>query len=90
MFPIAAVLVWAGYAVSSWGYVLVKGWDISLREWVSPLHPYRFSGTPAKLPDTVILPGQSSATSGGAAEASGAAGGGAAGEAGLGSPAQLA
>jgi len=35
-------LLWAGYAVGSWGYVLVKGWNITLRAWVSPLHPYRW------------------------------------------------
>lgn len=41
------LVTWAGYAVSSWGYVLIRGWDICFREWVSPLHPYQWpSGGP--------------------------------------------
>lgn len=34
------VLLWAGYGVSSYGYVLVKGWNINVRQWFSPLNPY--------------------------------------------------
>ena len=33
-------LVFAGYAVGSWGYVLVKGYNITFREWFSPLNPW--------------------------------------------------
>lgn len=40
MLPLGIVLIWGGYAVGSWGYLLVKGYNITLREWVSPLHPF--------------------------------------------------
>ncbi len=33
-------LAFAAYTVGTWGYVLVKGFNITLREWVSPLHPF--------------------------------------------------
>ena len=34
------VLGFAAYTVGTWGYVLVKGYNITLREWVTPLHPF--------------------------------------------------
>ncbi len=33
-------LALAAYTVGTWGYVLVKGYNITLREWVTPLHPF--------------------------------------------------
>jgi hypothetical protein len=33
-------LAFAAYTLITWGYVLVKGENITLREWVSPLHPF--------------------------------------------------
>ena len=52
-------IIFAGYAVGSWGYVLVKGWNITLREWVSPLHPYQWpaSGSPPPVPPNRVFPG---------------------------------
>lgn len=44
MLPLGMVITWAAYTVGSWGYVLVRGWNITLREWASPLHPYQFPG----------------------------------------------
>ena len=38
--PIVFGLAIAGYSVSTWGYILVKGWNITLGEWLSPLHLY--------------------------------------------------
>lgn len=40
MLPLGMVLLWAGYGVASWGYVLNKGYNISLRQWFSPIHPW--------------------------------------------------
>lgn len=40
MLPVGMVLGLVGYGVSTWGYVLVKGYNITLREWFSPLRPY--------------------------------------------------
>lgn len=59
MIPAGMVITWLGYAVSSWGYCLLKGYDITFRHWVSPLHPYTWpkSGDPPKIPPTSVLPG---------------------------------
>lgn len=40
MLPVGMVLAFTGYGVTSWGYLLVKGYNITLRQWFSPLHPY--------------------------------------------------
>ena len=45
MLPFGMLLAWAGYGIGSWGWVLVKGYNITLRAWFSPLHPYQW---PAK------------------------------------------
>jgi hypothetical protein len=57
--------LWAGYGLASWGYAaLLKGWDIPLREWFSPLHPYQWpkSGDPPAIPSTQIFPSSSAAS----------------------------
>lgn len=33
-------LAFVSYTIGTWGYVLVKGYNISLVEWVTPLHPF--------------------------------------------------
>ena len=40
MLPIGMILGLGGYGLASWGYLLVKGYNITLREWFSPLHPF--------------------------------------------------
>jgi hypothetical protein len=41
MLPLGMGLAFAGYGVGTWGYVLVKGYNITLRQWFSPIHPYQ-------------------------------------------------
>lgn len=33
-------VIFGGYVLMSYGWILIKGYDISFRSWVSPLHPY--------------------------------------------------
>lgn len=40
MLPIGMVLVWAGYSVSLWGWCLIRGYDVTLGQLMSPTHPY--------------------------------------------------
>ena len=62
---VAIGLIWAGYGVASWGWVLVKGYNITLSEWFSPLHPYTWpAGDPPKVPLGQIFPGKGTATAG--------------------------
>ena len=54
----AAILaVFAGYAIGSYGVVLVKGWDVPWKQWINPLDPWQWpSGAVPKAPGTTILP----------------------------------
>ena len=57
MKAVGIVLAFTAYMVGTWGFILVKGYNITLREWVSPLHPY--TGTLASagtVPQGSILP----------------------------------
>jgi hypothetical protein len=36
------LILFAGYAVTSYGVVLLKGWNVPWRSWIDPLHPYRW------------------------------------------------
>lgn len=40
MLPLGIVLVFGAYTFGTWGYILVKGENVTLREWISPLHPF--------------------------------------------------
>ena len=57
-------LLLGGYAVASFGGILLRGYDIPLRARVSPLHPYSWQGFKASvntIPPTQIFPTGSSA-----------------------------
>jgi hypothetical protein len=63
--PLGMGLAFVGYGVGTWGYVLVKGYNISLREWFSPLHP--FTGALSKagmIPAGQLFPGRPSSAGG--------------------------
>ncbi len=58
-------LLWAGYAVSFWGYTLIRGYNVTFGQLVNPVHPY---GTvkgqpwpPPRIPQGQLLPGPASA-----------------------------
>lgn len=58
MVAIAMGLLWAGYTGGLWGYCLVKGYDISFRDLVSPTGWYSGPWPPPTITDpSVILPG---------------------------------
>lgn len=44
------LLLLGGYAVGSYGYVLIKGYNITAREWFSPLNPYTWPATGTSIP----------------------------------------
>jgi hypothetical protein len=52
-------MVLFAYSAGSWGYCLVKGWNIPLRAWVSPLNPYQWpagGADPKCVPPGYIFP----------------------------------
>ena len=60
MLAAGLVLGWVAYGVGSYGWVLLRGWDIPARAWFSPLNPYQWpkGGTPPVIPDTAVFPSQ--------------------------------
>lgn len=50
MLPLGILLTWAGYGLTSWGWVLVQGYNITARQWFSPLHPYQWPAQGATIP----------------------------------------
>lgn len=46
---------WA-YTFGTWGYILVKGYNITLVEWITPLHPYNGPWPPKCVPPGYIFP----------------------------------
>jgi len=58
MLGAAVILIFAGYSAGSYGWILLRGYDIPFRSWVSPLNPYKWpAGGPPMIPPTQILPG---------------------------------
>lgn len=60
---IGMITTWFGYAMTSWGYFLIRGYNVRFSDWINPVHPYK--GNPAQAgtipPDTVIPQGTSQA-----------------------------
>lgn len=72
MLPAGMLLMWAGYSVSLWGWCLLRGYDVTLGQLMSPTHPYgsgKGQPWPPKLigPDVIWPGGRSATTAGGAA-----------------------
>jgi hypothetical protein len=58
MLGVGFLLVWAGYGVGSYGWCMVRGYDVPFRAWMSPLNPYQWpAGGPAPIPDSQLFPG---------------------------------
>lgn len=54
---VGMLFAWFGYGLASWGYCLVKGYDISLGTWLDPIHPYNGPWPPAaQVPAGQVLP----------------------------------
>lgn len=54
------VVVFAGYAIATYGIVLLRGYDITPRQWIDPLHPWTWPAKGAdipKVPATQLWPG---------------------------------
>lgn len=64
MIGAAILLYFASYGVASYGWVLVKGYNITFKQWWSPLNPYQWPPPGQSVP-TVPL-GSLMPTAGGA------------------------
>ena len=51
------LLGWFGWSLTSWGYILIRGYNVKFTDWVNPLHPYSGGWPPPLINDpTVLLP----------------------------------
>ena len=59
------IVAFIGYSVGSYGYVLVRGWNIPVKQWFDPLDPWQWpSGSVPTVPAGQIFPGTGSAAAG--------------------------
>jgi hypothetical protein len=74
MLVVGMAVVFAGYTVGSYGWVLLKGWDIPFRSWISPLSTYTWpagGAEPPPIPATQLFPSSAAASGGTAADSTG-------------------
>ena len=55
MLPLGFGITWLGYSIGLWGYLLIRGVDVTLGELVNPLHVMSWP-QPLINDPTVILP----------------------------------
>jgi hypothetical protein len=77
------LITWAGYSLGLWGWCLIRGYDVTLGQLMSPAHPYGTSKgekwpPPLIGPDVIFPGGRNTGASapGGAAAPGGGPGGG--------------
>ena len=65
MIVIGMGLGWVGYALAWRGFALVKGWNLSTGQIISPTKYYKGAWPPPLAPDTAIFPtGKAASTTG--------------------------
>jgi hypothetical protein len=52
---VGILVIFAGYAIASYGVVLLRGWDITFRSWVDPLHAYVWPSQIPHIPATQVF-----------------------------------
>lgn len=60
---VAFFAMWGFYGVGTWGWVLVKGYNITFIEWFNPMKPYEWATNPGMVPPGKLMPtGQATST----------------------------
>lgn len=58
MIAIVMLVVWGGYGLTTWGWILVKGYDVSFAQWFNPVKRFEWpQGKPPMIPANQIFPG---------------------------------
>ena len=55
MLAVGMLITWAGYSLTLWGWCLIRGYDVTLGQLMSPAHPYG-SGKDQPWPPPLIGP----------------------------------
>lgn len=57
MLVIGFAVIWAGYGLGSWGWCLLKGYDVPFRAWFTPTRGvFDWSAGAGQIPDTQVWP----------------------------------
>lgn len=74
MIGLFAGVIWAGYGIGSYGWVMLKGYNIPASKWFTPVGTFQWSGSgPGFVPKGQVFPGQ--APGSGSGNTAGGAGG---------------
>jgi len=49
-------ILWAGYTLTLWGYCLIRGYDVSLKDLVNPVKVYTWQHPMPIAPADVVFP----------------------------------
>lgn len=58
MIGLFGLILWAGYGVGSYGWVMLAGFDIPAASWFSPVRTFDWSENPGFVPKGKVFPGQ--------------------------------
>lgn len=73
MVAVGMLLIWGGYSAGLWGWCLIRDYDVTFGQLVSPSHPYSGAWPPPPVPAGQTWPGGASAAQQQAAAGSAAA-----------------
>lgn len=59
MVALFGAVLWVGYGVASYGWVLLKGYNITPAQWWSPVHVYSWADNPGTVPAGHVFPAAS-------------------------------
>lgn len=58
MIALFAGVLWAGYGIGSYGWVMLKGYNVSAAAWFTPVGTFEWSSNPGMVPKGQVFPGQ--------------------------------
>jgi hypothetical protein len=60
MIALGFAAFWGFYGIGTWGWILVKGYNITFTDWFNPMKPYYWpGGTPGIVPAGSVFPTKS-------------------------------
>jgi hypothetical protein len=58
MYGLFGAVIWAGYGVASYGWVMLKGYNVPAAKWFTPVGTFQWSSDPGFVPKGKVFPGQ--------------------------------
>lgn len=63
MIGLAVGIAWLGYGAYSYGWCLVKGYNVTAREWFTPVNTFSWASNPGLVPKGQVFPSAGKTTS---------------------------